>query len=65
MPAEIKPKKYIVQKHVMATSVEEAIRKESSTPITSVFPDDKQTEEKNSADAVGFKYVDVFFPYEY
>ena len=49
----------------MASSVQEAIAKEPETPITSVFPDANQEPEKAVTDAIGFKCVDRFFPYEY
>lgn len=53
-----KPQRYIIQKRVIAVSVQEAIKKEPKTPIFSVFPDEKQPEEdKPVTDAIGFKTV--------
>ena len=60
-----KPKRYIVQKHVMANSVKEALEKEPVTPITSVYPDSNQPDDKPVADRIGFKTVEASFPYEY
>lgn len=60
-----KPKKYVIQKHVFANSVEEAISKEAATPIQSVFPDSNNDNDRSVSDAVGFKYVDAAHLYEY
>lgn len=59
------PKRYVVQKHVMAASVAEALAKEPETPVQSVFPDTAPDNNGNQADAVGFKYIPNTFPYEY
>lgn len=50
------PKQYVVQKKVMAYSVEEAIQKAANLPIDSVFPDAVQPESQKS-DLIGFKTV--------
>jgi hypothetical protein len=47
---------YIVQKKVVADSVQEALNKEPETAVTSVFPD-TSPKEHGSADAIGFKHV--------
>jgi hypothetical protein len=52
------PTTYIVQKKVIADSVQDALAKEPSTPINSVFPDTSPNQ-GSPADAVGFKYVPV------
>lgn len=65
MPEQQKPRRYIIQKHVMACSVQEALKQEAKTPVTSVFPDDKQPEEHQKADCIGFRNVTAEFPYEY
>ncbi len=64
MPDE--PKRYVVQKHVMANSVREALEKEPDTPVQSVFPDSNQ-DSKPTRDAIGFKfspYASIDFPEE-
>lgn len=50
------PKRYVVQKHIMATCVQEALDKEAKTPVHSVFPDSNQSE-GNVVDAIGFKSI--------
>jgi hypothetical protein len=57
MPAQ--PKRYVVQKHIMASSVKEALDKEPTEPVTSVFPDSEQPKQNSLADAIGFKRVDI------
>ena len=65
MPKQLKPRRYIIQKHVMASSVQEALKQEAKTPVTSVFPDDKQPEESQKADCIGFRQVSADLTYEY
>lgn len=54
---QLKPKRYIIQKHVTATSVKEALAKEPDIPVTSVYPDNENDDKRGISDAVGFKYV--------
>lgn len=65
MPEPSKPRRYVVQKHIMAVSVQDALAKEAETPVTSVFPDAEQPQDKHIADAIGFKHVDAIPRYEY
>jgi len=51
-----KPKRYIVQTHVEASSAAEALEKAAKLPATSVFLDTTNTE-KSPSDAIGFKTV--------
>jgi ACT domain-containing protein len=48
---------YIVQKKVVADSVQEALKKEKSTPVNSIYPEAKP--EGSTSDAIGYKYVPV------
>jgi hypothetical protein len=47
---------YIVQKKVVADSVQEALTKERETHVTSVFPD-KDGDDKRLSDVIGFKHI--------
>lgn len=53
-PAE--PKRYVIQKHVMAATAAEALAKESETPVSAVFLD-TSSETTMVTDAIGFKYL--------
>jgi hypothetical protein len=55
---DTKPKLYILQKKVLALSVEEAIQKAANLPIDSVFPDANQPEQAK-ADLIGFKTIPI------
>ncbi len=54
MTPPTKPKQYIVQKKVMALSVQEAIEKATEQPVDSVFPDSVQPEAA-VVNLIGFK----------
>jgi len=51
-----RPKMYVVQKYVKATSASDAIRKEKSLPVDDVYVDRKWREIQgdNLAEAIGF-----------
>ena len=53
-----KPVRYVIQKKVMASSVQEALSKEPDLPVDGVFPDGIQPENPK-ADAIGFRTVDL------
>jgi hypothetical protein len=50
---KLQPKRYIVRKLVMATSVKDAIRKEKREPASEVFIDEKWEDERLKQ--IGFK----------
>jgi hypothetical protein len=49
------PKKFVIRKYITADSIADALKKDSKTPVSEIFLDDRQ--DTRTTDAIGFKYV--------
>jgi hypothetical protein len=49
------PKKFVIRKYITADSIADALKKDSKTPVSEVFLDDRP--DTRTADAIGFHYV--------
>jgi hypothetical protein len=62
----MKEHRYVIRKYVQAPSVKEALEKEPNVAVSEVFIEESKDDNgRSTADGIGFKYVDVEFPYEY
>jgi hypothetical protein len=48
-------KKFVIRKYITADSLADALKKDSKTPVSEIFLDDRQ--DTRTTDAIGFRYV--------